>query len=94
MRYEYDPAKSQNNKSKHGIDFEEAQELWKDDNLLEITAHFRDERRFAVIGRIHEIMWTVVCTMRGESIRIISCRRSRKTEIALYDQAIEKLHNG
>jgi len=89
MRYEYDLAKSQGNKAKHGIDFEEAKALWADDHLLEIPAHFHGEHRFAMIGRIHEIMWTVVCTMRGENIRIISCRRSRKAEIALYDQAIE-----
>lgn len=32
--FEYDTNKSQSNKQKHGIDFEEAQQLWKDHNLL------------------------------------------------------------
>ena len=29
MLFEYDPAKSTTNKAKHGIDFDEAQVLWK-----------------------------------------------------------------
>ena len=28
MQFEYDPNKSKSNKEKHGIDFDEAQELW------------------------------------------------------------------
>ena len=85
MRYEYDPEKSRLNKVKHGINFEEAQALWNDGRRLEIPAHFRGEDRFAIIGHIHGVMWTTVCTMRGEYIRLISCRRSRKEEIALYE---------
>jgi uncharacterized protein len=30
MHFEYDPAKSEANAEKHGIDFEEAQTLWDD----------------------------------------------------------------
>ena len=41
MRFEYDPAKSAANKAKHGIDFAEAQELWRDDKALlrPVTSH-------------------------------------------------------
>lgn len=35
---EYDANKSAENKQKHGIDFEEAQELWTDADLVEIPA--------------------------------------------------------
>lgn len=31
MDFEYDPEKSLQNKQKHGIDFEEAQMLWLDE---------------------------------------------------------------
>lgn len=85
MKFEYDPAKSHSNQAKHGIDFEEAQALWDDECRLEIPARFRGEDRFALIGRIHEIMWTAIYTLRGETIRLISCRRSRKEEVALYE---------
>ena len=48
MRFEYDPDKSSANRQKHGIDFEEAQALWTDPNLLEIPARVLDEPRFLV----------------------------------------------
>ena len=48
MRFEYDPDKSSANRQKHGIDFEEAQALWTDPNLLEIPARGLDEPRFLV----------------------------------------------
>lgn len=35
MEFEYDPAKSTTNLLKHGIDFEEAQSLWEDQNLVD-----------------------------------------------------------
>jgi len=34
MEFEFDPQKSDRNKIKHGIDFNEAQELWNDPDLI------------------------------------------------------------
>ncbi|WP_082829716.1 BrnT family toxin [Ectothiorhodospira sp. BSL-9] len=42
-RFEYDPFKSQLNLEKHGIDFEDAQELWQDPDVVEIDAKTIDE---------------------------------------------------
>ena len=86
MRFEYDKAKSNSNKDKHGIDFDEAQELWKDNNLFEVQLAYEDEQRSIVIGIINGKYWTAVVTYRGSAIRIISVRRSRKKEVRLYDQ--------
>ena len=86
MRYEYDPEKSQLNKVKHGIDFEEAQALWADLRTVIVNAQSETEPRFLVIGRIHETFWTAVITYRDEDIRIISVRRSRKNEELHYDK--------
>ena len=83
--FEYDENKSQSNLKKHGIDFLEAQELWNDPNLLEIPARTQDESRFLVIAKIDEIHWSGVITYREPNIRIISIRRSRTEEIALYE---------
>ena len=52
MGFEYDPDKSEGNQRKHGIDFEEAQKLWADPDLMEIPARTVDEPRWLVIGRI------------------------------------------
>ena len=45
MQFEYDPARSATNKAKHGIDFDEAQVLWKDAGMLEAPAKTDDEPR-------------------------------------------------
>ena len=85
MPFEYDPAKSATNKAKHGIDFDEAQVLWKDAQVLEAPAKTDDEPRFLVIGRIGENHWTAVCAHGGDKVRIISVRRARKQEIDHYE---------
>ena len=83
--FEFDEAKSQSNLEKHGIDFVEAQQLWDDPDLLEIPAKTSDEPRFLVIGMIAGKHWSGVVTYRGNKIRIISVRRSRTEEVALYE---------
>jgi len=85
MNFEFDENKSQSNKIKHGINFLEAQKLWNDVDRLEIPAKSLDEPRFVIIGRIGAKLWAAVVTYRGEKIRIISVRRARKTEVALYE---------
>ncbi len=84
-KFEYDLNKSKTNLSKHGIDFEEAQLLWQDIDLTEIKANTTDELRALVVGRIRSKHWSAVITYRGENIRIISVRRSRDAEVALYE---------
>lgn len=85
MEFEFDPMKSLANREKHGIDFTEAQALWNDLDLLEIPARVTDEPRWLVVGRIAENHWSAIITYRGERIRIISVRRSRESEVALYE---------
>ncbi len=85
MEFEFDPRKSTSNRRKHGIDFVEAQALWNDPDLIEIPARTEDEPRFFVVGRIGEKHWSGIITYRGERIRIISVRRSRREEIEIYE---------
>ena len=81
----YDDDKSSSNRKKHGIDFLAAQELWLDPDLVEIQANSEDESRFLVIGRIDRKLWSAVITYRGSTTRIISVRRARNTEVAIYE---------
>ena len=86
MKFEWDARKSIANK-KHGIDFETARDLWLDENRIEIeTPHPVEERRI-LIAYLHGKHWTAVYTHRGKStIRLISVRRSREKEVALYEK--------
>ncbi len=85
MGFEFDPRKSAANKKKHSIDFVQAQALWDDPQFIEIDAPTQDEPRFLVVGRLGHKTWSAIITYRGERIRIISVRRSRKSEIHLYE---------
>ena len=85
MDFEFDDAKSRANKQKHGIDFLDAQRLWLDDRLLEVQARTDDEPRFVAIGRIAGVYWSAVITYRDGRVRLISVRRSRVEEVALYE---------
>jgi len=85
MDFEYDYRKSQSNKNKHGIDFIEAQYLWEDPERIVLPARTIDEPRFLIIGKIAGLYWSGIFTLRGENIRIISVRRSRKEEVEIYE---------
>ena len=72
---------------KHGIDFEEAKEIFNDKNSLQIeVAKINGEGRIAIIGKINKKMWAAIYTIRSEKCRLISCRRARKKEVSLYEK--------
>jgi len=85
MEFEFDPSKSDSNKKKHGIDFHESQAIWNDPDFIEIPVKVSDEPRFLVVGKISGKHWSGVITYRGEKIRIVSVRRSRKEEVDIYE---------
>lgn len=87
MEFEFGSKKSKTNKTIHGIDFYEAQALWDDPDLIEIPVKTSDEPRYLVVGKIAGKHWSGVITYRGEKIRIISVRRSRKEEVDIYESA-------
>ena len=85
MEFEFDPQKSESNKKRHGIDFNEAQALWDDPEMIEIRVRTSDESKFLVIGKISGKHWSGVITYRSGKIRIISIRRSRKEEVDIHE---------
>ena len=88
MKFEYDNNKSRINKEKHGIDFVEAQNLWKDENALIVPANTTDEEsRYALISRLKQKCFVAIFTMRENVFRIISVRRCRKNEEKNYENS-------
>jgi uncharacterized protein len=90
VEFEYDPAKSERNRHKHGIDFAEAASLWLDPRALELELEYKEEPRFALIARLDNPqqpkVWTAIFTRRSGKLRIISVRRARADEIERYEQ--------
>lgn len=87
MNFEWDPVKNTANQVKHGISFDKARTLWDDPGRLQILAPYPLENRYILIGRIDARLWTGIYTIRNRVIRLISVRRARKKEKALYEQA-------
>ena len=89
MEFEFDRAKSEANKQKHGISLEEATQIWQE-AYLEIVARTIDEPRWMAIGKIGDRLYSCIYTLRGESVRLISCRRAREKEVELYHEYLKE----
>lgn len=87
MEFEYDHKKSQGNHAKHGLDFEQAKVLWSDPKRVEFVARFSDEPRSGLVAQLDNRLWTAIFTTREDRTRIISVRRARKNEEALYNDS-------
>ncbi|MBC2774353.1 BrnT family toxin [Rhizobium sp. AQ_MP] len=85
MDFEFDPAKSASNKDKHGVDFVEAQALWRDKLRLIIRAKYVGEARYALIAEMDGRLWVAVYVLRSETVRLISVRRARAMEKERYE---------
>lgn len=90
MEFEFDESKSDANKQKHGLDFYEARKLWLDPDAVELRARSEEEERKMLIARLKGKVWSAIFTERGERIRIISVRRARENEIAIYEKTNDR----
>jgi hypothetical protein len=86
LEFEWDEEKEKINKKKHGISFNTAKLIFKDDCRVEFydSEHSVTEERYNVIGLIGDILF-VVYTERRNRIRIISARLATKLERRVYD---------
>ena len=83
MQFDWDPAKSAANAVKHGLSLEAAATLW-DGPVLTLPSIQPGEMRHLALGQIDGQHWTVVYTPRGNTLRLISARRSRPNEKKLF----------
>jgi uncharacterized DUF497 family protein len=88
MSYEWDPAKAESNLNKHDVYFADAVGVLEDEQSLwhEDVGNREEDRYIAVgmdfLGRI----LTIVFTIRGETVRLISARPATKNERSIYEQ--------
>ncbi|MEZ2142377.1 BrnT family toxin [Bradyrhizobium sp. DN5] len=79
---EWDEDKKNSNLVKHGIDFEDAIEVFDRPLLRRSDRH--NEERWLAIGILEERLIAVAFTRRANILRIISARRARKNEERAY----------
>jgi uncharacterized protein len=96
VRFEWDPDKDEANRRKHGLSFDEAAELFTNENdHLEIydEEHSGQENRFIAIGAVRGGIVVVVFTERhADVIRIVSARKATIREIRLLRQYLGGIH--
>ena len=91
--FEWDESKNRKNKKKHGVWFEEAQQVFDDAGALLFfdESHSTREERFLLLGMSAScrILVIVYCEReKGSVIRVISARLATPQEVKRYEEGI------
>lgn len=85
VAFEWDPRKAASNARKHGVGFAEAVPVLEDERAVTLREDAYGEERWVTMGMdAAGRVLVVIYTWRGESIRIISVRRSTPSEYRQY----------
>lgn len=89
LHYTWDEAKRQTNIARHGLDFEDAEQVFHGPTYtFEDERYAYGEQRFITIGMLDLMMVLIAHTERDQTIRVISMRKATKYEEKLYFQQI------
>jgi hypothetical protein len=87
MIFVWDPAKAERNFAKHGIAFEEAWEFdWAGAIVVDRSRRADGEVPQAAIGLLQGRVCTLIFTDRPDGVRLISFRRSNRSEEKVYEK--------
>ncbi len=89
MEFEWNVAKAETNKQRHGVSFDEAATAFGDPLSITIPDpdHSDDEDRFVLLGETYQgRLVVVVHTERSERIRLITARLATRRERRSYEQ--------
>ncbi|MDJ0864097.1 MAG: BrnT family toxin [Gammaproteobacteria bacterium] len=87
MEIEFDPEKNDRNVRERGISFEQAQDFeWDGALVWRDTRRDYSEERFIALGLIGKRLHSLVFTVRGDAVRIISLRKANRREELRYEQ--------
>ena len=92
LSFEWDRRKAASNFSKHGVSFEEALTVFADPlaRIFDDEDHSIEEQREIIIGHSADDRLLVVCfTAQGESVRILSARKSTRKERKDYEENVK-----
>ena len=93
-KFEWNSEKNRKNLSKHSVDFDEAKEIFDDEDSIEGLGNFKGELRIVRIGKTAtKLILMVVYTMRDVVVRLISARQANKSEINAYIENKFKKHD-
>lgn len=92
MRFTWDENKNQANIKNRNIDFNDASEVFFDDNAISFedkSQTYDDRQRMRIIGEctsLENVLFVVYTEIQDDNIRIVSARLAEKQEISIYRQ--------
>jgi uncharacterized DUF497 family protein len=93
LKFEWDEKKNRSNRRKHGVWFEEAQQVFNDPSAIMFFDKENSDReeRYVLLGlggwmRVLVVAYCERCS--GQVIRIISARKATKKEVRRYEEGI------
>lgn len=88
MQFEFDPAKDEANRFKHGLRLAFGMRVFAHEDHIILGSHrpADGEEREKAIGIVDGKLYTVVHVWRGDMVRLISVRRSNASEQRIYDR--------
>lgn len=86
--FDWDRANVRKNWTRHRVAFYECEEVFfREPVLAPDLEHSATEPRYFALGRTAEGRWlTIVFTLRGKKIRVVSARQMSRTERRRYGQ--------
>lgn len=89
VEFEWDPSKTESNRKRHVVTFEDAQSVFYDDYAAQFydESHSDEEDRFLLLGMSNRprFLMIVHCERAdGDVIRIISARKATTNESTYY----------
>jgi len=89
MIYEWDEAKNRSNFAKHGLDFEDAEEVFTGPCVTFEDSRFDyGEERLITLGLLAGRVVIIAHAQRGEATRIISMRKANRREQKIYQERL------
>lgn len=87
MIFDFDPAKDEANRRKHGVSLMFGVRVFEDPEMAVIPTirEGDEEERYKAIGVVEGKIYTAVHVWRGTLVRLISVRRSNASEQRNYD---------
>jgi uncharacterized DUF497 family protein len=90
MTSEWDEAKNRSNFAKHGLDFEDAEQVFSGPCVTFEDDRFDyGEERLITLGLLADRLVVIAHAPRGDSTRIISMRKANRREKKIYQERLE-----
>lgn len=88
--YEWDEEKSERNREKHGLSFEDAENVFAGPCVTFVDNRFDyEETRLITLGTLEGRIVVIVHTLRGKNTRIISMRKANAREQKIYQKRLD-----